>query len=255
MHWSGNWHKESQAARSVLEQLYTDGVLIIHHKKGSRKFYDLASKYIDGDILAAENPCADEMDFLKWRICRRIGAIGLLWNRRSDAFLGISMETEQRNEAFAQLLETGEIHGIRVEGIKWPLYMLSVDRMLLEAVLAGEIDTKARLEFLAPLDPMLWDRKLIEALWDYRYSWEIYAPADKRKYGYYVLPVIYGESLIGRVEAIADRNTHTLAVKNIWYEPGVRKTKKLDKALDRAVRRFARFNLCTEVQYASGSTV
>lgn len=247
MHWSGNWHKESQAARSVLEQLYTDGVLIIHHKTGSRKFYDLASKHIDENILAAENPCADEMDFIKWRICRRIGAIGLLWNRRSDAFLGIAMEAEQREEAFSQLLASGTIHEIRVAGIKWPLYMLATDKLLLEAVLTGELDTKARVEFLAPLDPMLWDRKLIEALWDYRYSWEIYTPAAKRKYGYYVLPMIYGEDFIGRIEAIADRKTHTLTVKNIWYEPGVRKTKKLDRDLDRAIRRFAKFNLCTEI--------
>ena len=247
MHWSGNWHKESQAARSVLEQLYTDGVLIIHHKTGSRKFYDLASKYIDEDILAAENPCADEMDFIKWRICRRIGAIGLLWNRRSDAFLGIAMEAEQREEAFSQLLASETIHEIRVEGIRWPLYMLATDKMLLEAVLTGELDTKARLEFLAPLDPMLWDRKLIEALWDYRYSWEIYTPAAKRKYSYYVLPMMYGEDFIGRIEAIADRKTHTLTVKNIWYEPGVRKTKKLDRDLDKAIRRFAGFNLCTDI--------
>ena len=51
MHWSGNWHKESQASRSVLEQLYTDGVLLIHHKSGSRKYYDLADKYLPEDLL------------------------------------------------------------------------------------------------------------------------------------------------------------------------------------------------------------
>ena len=76
MHWSGNWHKKSQAARSVLEQLYTDGELVIHHKKGSRKYYDLAERHIAGDILNAENPCKDEDDFIAWRVLRRIGAIG-----------------------------------------------------------------------------------------------------------------------------------------------------------------------------------
>ncbi len=60
MHWSGNWHKTSQAARSVLEQLYTDGVLVIHHKEGSRKYYDLAERHLDSALLSAENPCADE---------------------------------------------------------------------------------------------------------------------------------------------------------------------------------------------------
>ena len=57
MHWSGNWHKKSQAARSVLEQLYTDGELVIHHKNGSRKYYDLAMRHLPEAVLQAENPC------------------------------------------------------------------------------------------------------------------------------------------------------------------------------------------------------
>ncbi len=95
MHWSGNWHGTSPAARSVLEQLYTDGVLLIHHKSGSRKFYDLADKYFSRDLLEAEDPCSDETAFIEWRIKRRIGAVGLLWNRRSDAFLGIEMTADR----------------------------------------------------------------------------------------------------------------------------------------------------------------
>lgn len=63
MHWSGNWDKKSQAARSVLEQLYTDGELIIHHKNGSRKYYDLAERHIAKDILEGNNPCQDEMEW------------------------------------------------------------------------------------------------------------------------------------------------------------------------------------------------
>ena len=86
MHWSGNWHGTSPAARSVLEQLYTDGVLLIHHISGSRNFYDLADRYFNQNLLNENNPCPDEMSFIAWRIRRRIGAVGLLWNRRSDAF-------------------------------------------------------------------------------------------------------------------------------------------------------------------------
>ena len=247
MHWSGNWHKESKAARSVLEQLYTDGVLLIHHKNGSRKFYDLAENYFDSSLLAADSPCPDEESFLRWRILRRIGAIGLLWNRRSDAWLGIGMTTEQREKAFAGLEQAGSILPVRVDGIRSPLYMRVEDSLLLEAVLKDEIDTKERLEFLAPLDPMLWDRKLIEAVWDYHYSWEIYTPAEKRRYGYYVLPIVCGQNLIGRIEAVADRKANVLEVRNIWYEPGIRQTKKLHRMLDAGIRRLARFNECDSV--------
>ena len=247
MHWSGNWDKESQAARSVLEQLYTDGVLLIHHKTGSRKYYDLAEKYLESGLLEAGNPCQDEAAFLCWRIKRRIGAAGLLWNRRSDAFIGIEMSNEQRTEAFDNLEKEGMILPVQVEGIRSLLYMLSEDMPIMETVLRGEADLKPRLEFLAPLDPMLWDRRLIEALWNYHYSWEIYTPAAKRKYGYYVLPMVYGEELIGRIEAAADRKTSTLNVKNVWFEPGVRQTKRLNNALDKSIQRLAGFNDCEQV--------
>ena len=89
MHWSGHWHKDSKAARSVLEQLYTDGTLVIHHKNGSRKFYDLAERHLEASLLTADFPCAGNEELLCWRVLRRIGAVGLLWDKNSPAFLGI----------------------------------------------------------------------------------------------------------------------------------------------------------------------
>ena len=119
----------------------------------------------------------------------------------------------------------------------------------MEAVRDDAIDARPRLEFLSPLDPMLWDRKLVEALWDYHYKWEIYTPADQRKFGYFVLPVLWGDRLVGRIEAAAERRTGTLVVKHIWYEDGVRRTKKLAAAVEGAVRRLAKFNDCGLVEY------
>ena len=248
MHWSGHWEKESLAARSVLEQLYTDGTLLIHHKTGSRKYYDLAEKYLPADLLNAPNPFPDEESLTDWRVRRRIGAVGMLWNRNSTAWLGISMTTEQRDAAFTRLEKSGSIVPLQVEGIRFPLYLLSEDLPLLESVIDGQADTKARLEFLAPLDPMLWDRKLIEAVWGYQYSWEIYTPAVKRKYGYYVLPIVYGDRFIGRIEPKADRKTNTLTVQNVWLEPGVRKTKLLSGKIDKTVQRLAKLNDCDYTQ-------
>ena len=115
----------------------------------------------------------------------------------------------------------------------------------MEEVVSGRTLYKPRLEYLAPLDPMLWDRKLIEALWEYQYSWEIYTPVVKRKYGYYVLPMLWGDRLIGRIEPKADRKASILTVQNIWLEPGVRNTQKLSGQIDRAVQRLAKFNNCT----------
>ena len=247
MHWSGHWDRESQAARSVLEQLYADGVLLIHHKAGSRKFYDLAEEYFPSSLLTAPNPCPDEASYLCWRVLRRIGAVGLLWNRRSDAWLGIDMTSEQREAVFRRLEQEGAITAVQVEGIRFPMYFLNSDQPLMESVLSGQAPPTARLEFLAPLDPMLWDRKLIEALWDYQYSWEIYTPVPKRKYGYYVLPMLCGDRFIGRIEPKADRKTKTLTVCGIWFEPGIRRTKKLSGLIDKAVQRLAKFNDCNSI--------
>ena len=249
MHWSGHWQNQSNAARSVLEQLYTDGVLLIHHKSGSRKYYDLAERYFSPELLNAENPCPDDMALLRWRIKRRVGAVGMLWNRRSDAWLGINMSTEQRNFAINALEADGIIVKAEVESIRSPLYFLAEDIPLMGAVRQGVLDTKPRLEFLAPLDPMLWDRKLVEALWDYHYKWEIYTPVNQRKYGYYVLPILYGDKFVGRIEAAADRKAATLVVRNIWYEDGVKQTKKLARAIEGACRRLAKFNDCVQIKF------
>ena len=248
MHWSGNWHGKSQAARSVLEQLYTDGTLLIHHKNGSRKCYDLAERYLDPALLNAENPCPDADALLRWRMLRRIGAVGLLWNKNSPAYLGINPDAETRSRVFSQLEESGEILSARVEGIKPTFYYRAEDEPLMQSVRNETLNSKPRMELIAPLDPLFWDKQLIAALWDFQYSWEIYTPAGKRKYGYYTLPILWGERFIGRIETAAERKTGTLWVKNIWYEPGVRQTKKLHVALEKTLRRFALFNECTAVK-------
>ena len=248
MHWSGNWDKKSKAARAVLEQLYTDGALVIHHKNGSRKFYDLAERHLESSLLSAVPPCEDGKALLCWRVLRRIGAVGLLWNKNSPAFLGVNMKADQRRQAFSALEASGAILPIRVEGIKTPFYYRSEDDPLMQDVIAERFDRKPRLEFLAPLDPLLWDKAMIAALWNFRYSWEIYTPANKRTYGYYTLPILWGEQFIGRIEAAADYKDRILRVKNIWFEPDVRLTKKVRVSIDRTLNRFSRFNDCTSVE-------
>ena len=247
IHWSGNWHGKTNAARSVLEQLYSAGELVIHHKTGTRKAYDLAKRHIPQEILSAPDPHKDEQAHITWRVFRRIGAVGLLWNRPSDAWLGIrNMDAKTRNAAFEALLARGEIFPVEVEGIRGPLYCRERDRATLMLAMSEE-KLKARCEVIAPLDPMMWDRKLIRALFGFEYAWEIYTPADKRRYGYYVLPLVVGEGFAGRVEAVREDKASVLRVKHVWLEGGVRRTKKLDTAILSTMKRLAKFNGCREV--------
>ena len=242
IHWSGNWNAETKVARAVLEQLYSTGQLIIHHKKGTRKFYDLAENHIPQEILSAPDPLPDEFEHQKWRVLRRIGAVGLLWNRPSDAWLYIqNLTTPRREEVFKALLKEIKILPVTVKGLNHTLYIRFEDASLVETVKKNP-SPKSRCELIAPLDCFIWDRKIIQALFGFHYAWEIYTPPAKRKYGPYVLPLIYGEGFAGRVEAI--RKDKTLFVKNIWLENGVRKTKKLQIAMDDCLKRFAQFNDC-----------
>ncbi len=234
-------------SRAVLETLYFRGDLIIHHKEGTIKHYALPEDYISADILNAEDPNKTADDFLQWQIRRRIGSVGALWNKPSDAWLGIGgLKSESRNKSFQALLEEKEILEFQVEGIKTPLYCLSEDEALLERVLTEKAFTE-RIELIAPLDNFMWDRRLIQQLFDFEYTWEIYTPASKRKYGYYVLPVLAGNRFAGRIEAVADKKNKTLIVRNLWLEDGFKGGKGFRNKLERRLMQFAQFNQCDRV--------
>ena len=248
MHWSGNWQKPSPAARSVLEQLYTDGDLVIHHKKGSRKYYDLSVRHLPKEILDAKNPCKDEESFISWRVLRRIGAVGLLWDKNSTAFLGIDLKADMRKKILGKLTKEGRICPVTVEGVKPLFYYLTEDDGLMKDVIKGGLKLKPRMSFIAPLDPLMWDKSLILALFDYSYAWEIYTPAAKRKYGYYTLPIIYGERFVGRIDTVADRKEGVLIVKGLWWGKDIRQTKRLKDELNKTLKRFMIFNDCKSIK-------
>ena len=233
-----DWHwGETRKGRACLEHLYYTGKLCIHHKHGMVKSYDLIERCYP-NVAAAEDPQKSDREHYAWRVYRRIGAVGMLWDRPSDAWLGIDgMKSQERQLAFCDLIESGKILPTYVDGLKVPLYIQSDDKGLL-----NETGESQRTEVLPPLDSMLWDRKLISALFDFQYSWEIYTPQSKRKYGAYVLPVLSGSDIVGRLEAV--REGETLRVKNIWYENGKTRPENLDDCLNR----LAAFNNCMKVE-------
>ncbi len=247
------WSK-TKLSRAALEHMYFRGELAIHHKKKSLKYYDLIERCIPREILEAPEPYPDDFDHKKWRVLERIGSLGLLWNRPSDAWLGIGdLKADVRNKIFDSLLAEGKIVPVHVEGIKHTLYCLAGDADIVKIIngVNGELEEtnytasslKPRCEFIAALDNMMWDRNLIKEIWNFDYKWEIYTPAEQRKYGYYVLPVLYDENLIGRIEMVFDKKAEKLEVKNLWYEEGVKVTRKIEAAVGVAVKRFEKFSL------------
>ena len=247
-YWSG-----SSLSRVALESLYFRGELVIHHKKGSIKSYALASDLLPAELLHAPYPFDTSLSRMRWQVLRRIGAIGALWNRPSDAWLGVDgMKSPQRQEIFQSLETEGRILPVQVEGVPATLYIRSEEAEALAAA-AEPFTGKKQVRMLAPLDCLMWDRRLIEALFGFSYTWEIYTPAAKRKYSYYVLPVLYGERFAGRIEPVADRKAKKLIVRNFWPEKGFRQTEAFRKALESELKLLADFHGLKDVVWENSN--
>ncbi|MBC8079641.1 MAG: YcaQ family DNA glycosylase, partial [Gorillibacterium sp.] len=225
------YYGPTRLARAALEGMYYSGDLIIHHKVGTRKYYDLAERHIPSKLLTAKDPNPTEEEYHEWFVHQRIGSVGLLWNRPSDAWLGIgSFKALERTQAFQRLLEKGQIVQIEIEDMPTPFYIRSEDELLLDQILT-EPHTPPTARILAPLDNLEWDRKLIQALFGFEYRWEVYKPVAERAYGYYVLPVLYGDRIVARLEPEKYRKGDSFVIKNWWWEAGVEVNDQMKAAI------------------------
>ena len=236
-----HWGVVSSLPRAALESMYFRGELIVHHKTGANKSYALMKDHVPAEILEAQLPFSSEEERLAWHVRRRIGAVGMLWNKAGDAWLGLQLKAADRAAAFQKLLGDKSIFEITVDGIKDALYVCENERADLEAVLA-EKPLLPRAEFIAPLDSLMWDRKLITAIFGFDYKWEIYTPQEKRKYGAYTLPILYGDSFIGRIDIT--RKEGRLTINNLWTENGKSLGSKEKTAVNKCLKRFSVLNEC-----------
>jgi uncharacterized protein len=221
----------TRASRAALESLYFAGELVVHHKVNTRKYYDLAHRHIPAAILQAGDPNQSETDYLDWYVLRRLGSVGLLWNRASIAWLAMrGIDSPLRAQTMKRLLVNGRLVEVYVEGISDPLYLRSQDLPILEQAALVDEDSPSA-SFIAPLDNLMWDRRLVEDLFGFEYRWEVYTPPAKRKYGYYVLPVLYGDRFIARVEPVLEKRSRVLTIKNWWWEEGVTPDEEMVAAL------------------------
>ncbi|MBC7961003.1 MAG: AlkZ family DNA glycosylase, partial [Vallitaleaceae bacterium] len=240
----------TKASRAALESLFYSGELIVHNKVGTRRLYDFAHKHLPLELMEQPDPNPSIEAYHEWHVKRRINAVGLLWNKASDAWLGIHwMKTKERKEAFERLIEKGEIVPVEVEGLEIPLYLDKQQMPLFEKVKSGDFVQK-KVSFLAPLDNMLWDRKLIQELFGFEYRWEVYKPIVERDYGYYVLPILYGDALIGRFEPVFDKKTKELRILNWWWEEGISLTTELYGEIQEAIVSFKDYLGASNVSFS-----
>lgn len=228
----------TRLARAVLESMYLWGELIIHHKEHTRKIYDFAHCHISDDLLSATDPNVSEEQFRDWYVLRRIGSVGLLWDLPGGAWLGMPGERSiERKAALSRLVHQGKVAQISIDDITAPFYIRHEDIPLLDTVLQQNV-TNTRASILAPLDNLLWDRRLVKTLFDFDYTWEVYKPVAERRYGYYVLPVLHGVRFVARFEPAYDKKTKTLTIKNWWWEPDIDRSDQMDEDIQDCFQRF-----------------
>jgi uncharacterized protein len=219
--WS--WRPTNQV-RAILEGLAWAGILGIARREGNLRVYDLVERLFPADLLATRVPEPEQ--WLR-RLLSRYRGGGLLGaSGNQELWVGTYRRPGEKAELRAELIEEGAILPVAVDGIKGERYIVSGDQSFLDDAEGEVADGRPPsgrdpgVAFLAPLDPFVWDRDLLRRLFEFDYLWEVYVPEAKRRWGYYVLPILFGDRLVGRIEPRIERRADTLKVVGLWWEDG-----------------------------------
>ena len=200
----GSWSGSTRTKR-ILRSLWACGELVTHHRKGGRHYYDRPSRVIPEQHFTLP-PLVDETDYYRWIIMRRYKATGILRPTAEAAIWSACNEAPKRKLALAQLVEAGLLTQLKIDELAGPYYAPTSALALLDDPLPDP-----RVIFMGPLDSLLWDRKSLLQIFDFDYIWEVYKPAVQRKWGYYVLPVFYGDRFVARVDSRLENGTWTIS--------------------------------------------
>lgn len=200
----------------ALDSLWKIGKLTISNRKNGFKYYDLPLKiYDDKFSWDSDNVNAISGE----QVIRRLRSVGMLPSSGTGhGWLRLGTGKEISSE-IAKLIQKGHLKEIRVIGLKNSYVVISEEFekfLMLEDY--GKVEKN--ISFLAPLDNLLWDRKMIKDIFDFDYKWEVYTPKESRKFGHYVLPILYGTEFIGRIEPVLQKENY-LDIKGFWLEPGL----------------------------------
>jgi uncharacterized protein YcaQ len=239
--------KESSVA---LFDMWLSGEIMIHHREGFDRVYDFRENIApkEFDFIATEEEA--EIFFAR----KAVSFNGLMREAGMRTSLDYDMHRKYEREEASQKLqvwiESGLLNRVQVEGGRETFLCLTEDLLVLETLAKGkmpkgwnpkETSTLEEVTFLAPLD-IVSARGRAKKLFDFEYKWEVYTPVHLRRWGYYVLPILYGDDLVARLDPKLDRTTMTLEIKGFWHEDDAPvKNADFASALACGLIRFAKF--------------
>jgi len=236
--------------------LWRVGELMTAGRRNFDRLYDFAEKVAPSEHLTISVEAEAEAFFLRKALVMSAMPNLSEWRGWFAYFVRRTVTRAEMLPLIAGLIEAGEITPLRVTGKKDIYYIASSDRPLVESLDAGAIPdqwtplattTDTEVTLLSPLDPVS-ARGRAATLFDFAYTWEIYTPVEKRKWGYYVLPILYGDHLVGRIDMKLDRKTKTMCVKGFWLEDAeTAKDSAFAIALVRGLVRFTHFHGVTRL--------
>jgi uncharacterized protein len=205
--------------RAVLEAYTVMGVIGLARRDGNRRYCDLLERLLPAELLAREVP---EREQLRHKLLSRYRAHGLLAAGGAGGTFDRIANPESapgrpgRNELRGELVELGALVPVDVEGLRGKRFVLAGELALLQA----PPEPVPSVAFIPPFDSLLWDTALLANLFGFEHVWEGFFPSAKRRWGYYVLPICFGDRLVGRIEPRIDRDLHRVEVLGAWWQDG-----------------------------------
>ena len=246
----GTWW-EWKPTKTALEYLFWQGDLMVSERKGFQKFYDLKERVLPQNIITTY-PTKDELS--KFFIKKALTALGIASEREIQKFMqpGKSdvsdlqiVKRETMKKVIDDLHESGEIISLFIED----------DHKTLNYALPENLNninkkkfTSPHINLLSPFDNLIIQRERVKRLFNFDYAIECYLPAPKRKYGYFVLPILWKNRFIGRLDPKADRQNKILIINNLVFEDNFKECDELLPLLSEKFLSFAEFNSCEKVR-------
>jgi hypothetical protein len=232
-----NWFgMPENAVRSVLEAYTVTGEIGLARREGNVRYYDLLERLLPADVLAVEVP---EREQVLHKLLSRYRAHGLLGAGGAGGTFARIANPDVRRALHKELVERGELVQVEVEGMRGKRFVVAAEVALLEST----PEPAQSVAFIAPFDSLLWDTALLASLFGFEYVWQGFFKPEKRRWGYYVLPILFGDRLVGRIEPRIDRERERVEVIDVWWEDGFApgRTEGFVDAMRDALRAYLRF--------------